>query len=438
MSMLLIGLPMLLLVFYGIKHPWIGILGWTWISLMNPHTFSWRLATMPVAAAMAGSVLLGLVITSDRRNFYVTRESLVLILFMAWMCITLPFSYSFDQSYALWTRVMKIDLMILVALVVLYTRRHIMALAWVLVGSIGFYGVKGGLFTIATGGSYRVWGPEGTYIGGNNEVALALVITIPLMRFLHMTTDKVWVKRGLVVAMLLCAAAALGSQSRGALLAIAAMTLLMWWRGSNRLQFGLLMLAVGIALVAFMPDSWTERMHTIRTYDQDDSANQRLNAWMMAWNIAKNNLFGAGFMVSIPEVCVRFSPIPTDCRAAHSIYFMVLGEHGFIGLFLFLLMWIFVWRTAGRLRIDAAKNPESAWLAPLGAMAQVSLAGYAVGGAFLSLSYYDLPYNVMVLVILGRRWLDGKRWLVEPNEPLLNLPSWLKKRDVDRMSARMS
>ncbi|MFT7774339.1 putative O-glycosylation ligase, exosortase A system-associated [Roseateles sp.] len=416
MSALIIGLPILVLVLYGIRHPWVGILGWTWVSLMNPHTFSWRLSSMPVAAAMAGSVLLGLVITSDKRDFSTTRESRVLMLFMAWMCITLPFSYAFQESYALWNRVMKIDLMILVALVVLYSRKHIMALAWVLVGSIGFYGVKGGLFTIATGGAYRVWGPEGTYIGGNNEVALALVITIPLMRFLQMTTDKVWLKRALLVSMLLCAAAALGSQSRGALLAIAAMATVMWWRGNNRLQVGLVMVVLGLMAVMLMPDHWTERMHTIRTYDQDDSANQRLNAWMMAWNIAKDNLFGAGFMVSIPDVCVRYSPIPTDCRAAHSIYFMVLGEHGFIGLFLFLLMWILTWRTAGRLRIDAAKQPESAWLAPLGAMAQVSLAGYAVGGAFLSLSYYDLPYNVMVLVILGRRWLDRKAWVEEARE----------------------
>lgn len=419
MGTLVIGVPILLLVLYGIRHPWIGILGWTWVSLMNPHTFNWRLASLPVAAAMAGSVLLGLVITSDKRNYYATRESITLMLFMAWMCITLPFSYSFSESVQLWSRVMKIDLMILVALVVLHDRRHIMALAWVLVGSIGFYGVKGGLFTIATGGSYRVWGPEGTYIGGNNEVALALVIAIPLMRFLQMTTDKVWLKRALVASMVLCAVAALGSQSRGALLAIGAMSLLMWWRGSNRLQFGILMVVVGVAVVAFMPDSWTERMHTIRSYDQDDSANQRLNAWMMAWNIAKSNLFGAGYMVSLPEVCALYSPIPTDCRAAHSIYFMVLGEHGFIGLFLFMLMWFFVWRSAGRLRIEAAKQPQTTWLAPLGAMAQVSLAGYAVGGAFLSLSYYDLPYNVMVLVILGRRWLEGKAWIDEERRAAL-------------------
>lgn len=400
-------------VLIALRRPWIGVLVWTWISIMNPHAYTWRLATMPVAATMAGAVLIGLFVTGDRRNLFLTRESAVLLMFMLWMCITLPFSFHFEPSFELWKRVMKIDLMILVALALLYTRKHIIALAWVLAASIGFYGVKGGLFTLATDGSHRVWGPEGTYIGGNNEVALALVMIIPLMQFLRLTTDKVWVKHGLLAVMLLCAVAALGSQSRGALLAISAMAAVMWWRGRNRLRAGLFFVVIAAGLIAFMPDSWMERMQTIQTYEQDDSALQRLNAWEMAWNIAKSNLFGAGFMVAQPDVCAIYSPIPTDCRAAHSIYFMVLGEHGFIGLFLFLLLWILVWRSAGYLRVEAPKQPEARWLAPLGAMAQVSLAGYAVGGAFLSLSYYDLPYNILVLVVLGRRWLEGKAWSEE-------------------------
>jgi hypothetical protein len=50
-------------------------------------------------------------------------------------------------------------------------------------------------------------------------------------------------------------------------------------------------------------------------------------------------------------------------------------------------------------------------------MCQVSLAGYAVGGAFLSLAYYDLPYNELILVVLGCRWMDSKAWLTESASP---------------------
>ncbi len=51
---------------------------------------------------------------------------------MAWMTLTLAFAFTFDSSYYMWNRVMKIDLMILVALVVLHSK-HIYLLVWMLV-----------------------------------------------------------------------------------------------------------------------------------------------------------------------------------------------------------------------------------------------------------------------------------------------------------------
>lgn len=383
---------------------------------MNPHSYAWQLNSMPVAATVAGATLLGVLLTRDERHFFATRETVVLMLFMLWMCITLPFSFYFSDSYPLWNRVMKIDLMVLVAMVVLHSRKHIVLLAWVLAVSIGFFGIKGGLFTLATGGSYRVWGPSGSYIEGNNEIALALVMIIPVMRFLQLTTQSVWLKRGFWLAMVLCAIAALGSQSRGAFVAMGAMVGVLWWRSNEKILPTVFLGVAGIAVLSFMPDEWWARMETIRNYQDDASATGRINAWWMAWNLAKDNFFGGGFMVSKAGLFAAYAPNPLDVHAAHSIYFMVLGEHGFIGLLLFLLLWFFVWRSAGRLRIEGKKLPQTQWLSHLGAMTQVSLAGYAVGGAFLSLSYYDLPYNILILVVLGRRWMDGSTWIREEQE----------------------
>lgn len=411
-----LGPIILALAGYGLLHPWLGILGWTWISIMNPHALSWRLSSMPVAATMALAVLIGILVTKDRRNFFLTRETVVLMLFMLWVSITLAFAFEFGESLYMWNRVMKIDLMVLVAMVVLYSKKHINLLVWVLVGSLGFYGVKGGLFTLATGGSYRVWGPDGSYIAGNNEVALALVMIIPLMRFLQLIAKSAWVRHGFSVSMVLCAVAALGSQSRGAFLAVAAMVGVLWWRSDKKLVVAGLIVVTGFLVLSFMPEQWWDRMGTIRTYEQDSSAGGRINAWWMAWNLAKANFFGGGFMVYTYKLFALYAPNPLAVHAAHSIYFMVLGEHGFIGLFLFLLLWVFVWRSAGRMRVQGRKLPQTQWLSHLGAMCQVSLAGYAVGGAFLSLSYYDLPYNILILVVLGCRWMDGKEWIKEADQ----------------------
>jgi putative inorganic carbon (hco3(-)) transporter len=65
-----------------------------------------------------------------------------------------------------------------------------------------------------------------------------------------------------------------------------------------------------------------------------------------------------------------------------------------------------IWRWAGWLRRNAAANPETQWAADLGSLCQVSLVGFAAGGAFLSLAYFDLPYNLLVLVVVARRILE--------------------------------
>jgi probable O-glycosylation ligase (exosortase A-associated) len=313
-----------------------------------------------------------------------------------------------DGSMEMFKKVMKVDFMILVALVLVVTRTQIMALTSVLVFSLGFYGLKGGIFTIITGGTFRVWGPAGTFIEGNNELALAIIICIPLMRFLQMQVRSKWARWGFGALMLLSAVAALGTQSRGALVAIVAMALMLWWRSGNKLGFSMLLVLLGTAIVAFMPSTWEMRMRSITEYEQDGSAMGRINAWWMAWNLAKSNFAGGGFEIYEPSVFQAYAPNPTDIHAAHSIYFQVLGEHGFVGLILFIAVWICVWRMAEVIRRSGRENSATAWVADLGAMSQAALIGYLVGGMFLSLAYFDLPYNILVLVVASRRWLD--RW----------------------------
>jgi len=403
---------------WALAHPSIGVLLWTWVSIMNPHKLTYGAEDMPVAAMIGGATLVGLFLTRDRRNFFLSAPSVALMLFMLWVCITYLFSFNQDGSTEMLSRVLKIDFMILVALILLYSKKHIISLVWVLVFSIGFYGVKGGLFTLATGGGFHVYGPGG-FIGGNNEIALAIVIVIPLMYFLREQMNKAWQRHAMLASMGLSVIAAIGSQSRGALLAITAMAVLLWLRGRQKFLFGTLMVAGGIALLIFMPANWHERMNTIETYQQDSSAMGRINAWQMTWNLASHNFFGGGFDIYTPHLFAIYAPNPEDLHVAHSIYFSVLGEHGFIGLALFLTIWALTWRWAGWLRKNATGNPETEWAAVLGSMCQVSLVGYAVGGAFLSLAYFDLPYNIMVLAVLARRWVEHYQAGENFDEPLL-------------------
>jgi putative inorganic carbon (HCO3(-)) transporter len=394
---------------FACRHTWVAALLWTWISIMNPHKLAWGFAqSMPFAAMAAGAAAISLVITKDKlalpRNHAVTA----LILLTFWMCVTTAFAIHPEGSWPLLERTLKIQVMTLIALAALRERRHVELFIWVNALSIGFYGLKGGLFTLASGGEQRVWGPPGGFIEGNNELGLALVMVIPLMNYLRAVATRRWIRGGLVGLMSITAIAVLGTQSRGAFLAILAMGLFMWMRSREKAVAAVVIGVIGLTLTAFMPQTWSDRMSTIGSYEQDGSAMGRINAWKMATHLANARPLGGGFDIYSGEIFARYAPVPEDVHAAHSIYFQVLGEHGYLGLLLFLLIGAYAFATASRIRRETERLPEAQWLHYLASMMQVSMVGYAVGGAFLSLAYFDLPYNVLVVVVVSQRWLQGR------------------------------
>ena len=405
-----------------LRWPWIGIMLWTWLSIMNPHRYTYGIAySAPLAATTVGVIFLGLLMSKDRESPLKGSPVAWFVCFVVWVNLSWLAGLDVGNDYEMWKKVMKIDLMILVSLTILRSKQHIFALTVVCAASIALLAIKGGIFTFTSGGGSKVWGPPGSFIEDNNEFALAIVMTIPLLRFLQMQLANAWARHALTGTMILSAAAALGSQSRGALLGISAMVITLWWRGKRKFGGAILLLAVSLLLISFMPDSWTNRMETIQTYEQDQSAMGRINAWWVAWGIGLNHLTGVGFNTATTELFAKYGHYADIPRAAHSIYFQVLGNHGFIGLFLFVGIWISCWRTAGWLRSQKNLIPAAKWTADLGAMCQVALVGYAVGGAFLSLAYFDLPYDILVLLVLTRVWVEKQSWHTEP----ANLPRWM-------------
>lgn len=384
---------------------WFGVLMWVWVSLMNPHRLTWGFAyDLPFAMLIAIATVGGFLFDKGPKRFPWSALTITLVMFIVWMNVTTVFALVPDAARTEWTRVMKTMMMLIVLLTVLHGRKHIEWLTWVIALSIGFFGVKGGIFTATGGAMNRVWGPAGSYIEDNNALAAALIMVVPLLWYLRGQAAKPIVRWGLLAAILLTAASALGSYSRGALLALAAMAVFMWFKSSHKLPLAMLMIVAAPGLFYMLPEQWFERMQTIGEYQADSSALGRINAWYTAYNVAKDRpLTGGGFQIWDPAVFDRYAPIPWDVHAAHSIYFAVLGEHGFVGLALFLMLGVLTWTTARWIVKQSRPRPELAWAANLAEMCQVSLIGYAVGGAFLSLSYYDLPYYIMAVLVLLRR-----------------------------------
>ena len=386
---------------FVIRRPFWGVLLMSWLGYMNPHLLCFGfMKTMPVVQIVAIATMIGLLVSKEPKRMIWSREVVCLLIFVGWMGITTTQAFYFDAAVAQYTKVIKIQILTVMALLVLTSRERVHLFVWVVVVSLGFYGIKGGIFTLLNGGLYRVQGPFGSFIGGNNELALALVMTIPLMRYLQLREQSKLIKSGLSVAIVLSLIAAVGSQSRGALVALVLTGSLFWLKSRNKLSTGLL-IAIAVVLAAIiMPEQWYARMNTIGAYDQDNSALGRINAWWTAWNVANNRLFGGGFEMWQGPVFDAYAPVHYDVHDAHSIYFKVLGEHGHVGLFLFLSLLAMTWFKCRDVTRIAKSRHDALWARDLAAMLQVAMVAYLSGGAFLGLSYFDYIYHVVAIAVV--------------------------------------
>lgn len=386
---------------WSLRYPWVGAILWAVISLGSPHQqFGYAAAGWPVGMAMAGCTLLGLLVTKERRNPFDNAAVMLTLALSIWMTIAQPFAFEPDLSFDLWERSIKIFAMLFVTLALIDTREKLNVFIWANVVAIGFYGIKGGLFSIMTGGQFIIIGPGG-FIGGNNELALAEIMVLPFIRYLQQQAVSKWLRRGLGISMGLLAISIVVSHSRGALLGLVAMLFFFWLKNDKKFRFGLI-IVIGMAVIlAAMPDEWWSRMDTIKSYEEDASAQGRINSWWLAWNVATDRITGGGFRLTVPWIFAKYAPNPRMIFVAHSIYFQLMGEQGFIGLVVFLLIGVTTWVNAKRMIRAGLATPELKWAADLGGMVHASMIGFAVSGAFLSMAYFDLPYNVMAMTAVA-------------------------------------
>lgn len=399
-------------VFFGavpfiLARPKVGIVMWCVVSYMNPHRLTWGWAySYPFAAITAAATLTSVLFSKEPKRIPWTATSVVWVIFIVWMSFTTLFALVPGDAHDEWSRTMKIQIMTFVTLMVMTSRDRLHMLVWAIVISLGFYGVKGGLFAILTGGEYRVSGPPESFIEDNNSLALALVMILPLMRYLQLNSAQRWVRLGLTAAMVLSVLSALASYSRGAFLAITAMAFMLFMKSRRKGIILAAMLVLIPAVLSFMPEKWYERIETIEHYDQDKSTLGRFNAWWFAYNLAMDRPVGGGFNTFDPKLFQHYAPEPNNFHDSHSIYFEVLGEHGFVGLFLFLLLLWLTFRNGSWVNRHAAGREDLRWALDLSAMVQVSLVGYAVGGAFLGMAYYDLYWHLVAINLLTRTLVE--------------------------------
>jgi putative inorganic carbon (HCO3(-)) transporter len=388
-------------------RPFYGVVMWTIVAFLNPERYAWSSREFPAALAVAVPTLAGFVIFSRRWNRLFCGEVFMMGVLWVWFSVTTlnsahdpMFAEKADSAWYHWNLLSKIFLMTAVTIAIVDGWQRLRWLALAIAGSFGFLVVKTLPAIILSDGASRVYGPPNSMIADNNDFGLALNMALPFFFFLAKTESRPWVKRGLAFIFVATIPAILFTYSRGALVGLIAVLLCMLLQAKQKAI--LVPFAVLVILFAsfLTPPEWRARMSHTRPDSLDASALSRLNSWSYSWNLALDNpIMGGGFEAFTPSLYQRYAPDPRDVHGPHSIYFGVLAEHGFTGLFLYLLMvagcFIRLQKIIrlGHLHADTrAINYAN--------MLRFSLVGFLVSGAFLGRAYFDFFFSVVACVAI--------------------------------------
>jgi len=346
--------------------------------------------------------------SKEKKNLPGNSLVIIWIVFLVWLSICTIFAVYPDLAYDQWIKVVKIQLTTFVTLMLMRDFQRINQLIWVIIVSIGFYSVKGGIFTFMTGGAYHVFGPSGSDIQENNALAVAILMIIPLMVYVRKFPPYPWVQKIMPFCIFFSLASVIGSQSRGAILAILAVGAFYWWKSKSKLFTAMVFAFLATLTLLFMPQSWHERVDSISEYQEDSSSMERIRAWEYSIAIASDRLTGGGFSSWSLENYHKYEIWSEKSFVAHSIYFSVLNDAGWPGLLLFLLILLMIWLQLRNVIKLTATDPERADYNFLAKMLQISIVAFLAGGAFLSLAYFDLAWHVMAITIALNQLAMGK------------------------------
>lgn len=412
---------MLIIVPLALQRPFAAFLMWTWTLVMAPnyylygfmqpirynlvfaaicifHLFSGRLGKLPFASGK-------------------TQLLLWLLLIHASFCAALAYDSNIN-NIDLYSNFLKMAVFCLLLPYFARTRAHLHSLIIIIVMGIGFHGVVEGLKVLVTAGGHHVDGIGTSMLSDNNHLAVGLVMVLPLLFYLYQYSERKMVRFGFLAALWLTVVSVIGTNSRGGFIGLAIVGF--WFVVTSNRKFLSIFISLVVVLTVFFvaPDSWFERINTISEAGDDASFMGRVVAWKISLAIAlENPFFGGGFhAVQTPFVWNIFKaanenftflntpPASLIARAAHSIYFEILGDMGFVGLGLFLMVIINSQLQVRNIKIIIKKGGiKKSWAVDMASMLGLSVVAYAVAGAGVSLAYFEVFYMLAIMIdVLNR------------------------------------
>ncbi|PWG02177.1 putative O-glycosylation ligase, exosortase A system-associated [Sphingosinicella humi] len=422
----------------GLKRPFLFVLAYAYVDIVSPQRLSYYLLnSIPVSMIVAGLAFAGWLIADDKRHLKVTGRQWLMLVLLAYAGWTTLRADLYVEALSKWDWVWKAMAWAIFLPLTLRTRLRIEAYLLFMILSAAAIVIVGGIKTLLSGGGYGVLhlmvdNNSGLYEGSTiATVAIAIIPVILWLARFGTVYARDWRVRLFASALILaCLLIPVGTEARTGLVCAGALAIFLLREAKNRIAYMAMIALAVVVAVPFLPQSFTGRMSTIQTYEADASASTRLAVWAWTWDYAKENPLGGGFeayrqnslrvkMVSSENVgvveLVDRSVVEDQGRAYHSSYFEMLGEQGFPGLILFLLI-----HGIGLIRMEVLRRRhrgaegDQAWISPLATALQNGHLVYLVGSLFIGIAWQPFIYMLIAVQIgfdtyVSRRANEGTR-----------------------------
>jgi len=407
----------------GVRKPFLFVLAYAYIDIVAPQKVSWGfLQSIPISLIAFMGAVTAWAVAEDKSGIRFSPRQMLLLLLLIYCGLTTRGADFPDEALEKWAWVWKALVFAMFLPLTLRTRLRIEAFTLIMVLSVGVIVIGGGIKTLAGGGGYgelKLLVNDNTGLYEGSIISTVAVCVMPLALWLarHGTIFKpgllVWLfALGICFSCLLMP---VGTQARTGLICVAVLGVMMLRSVKRRLLYiGAIGALVTIA-IPFLPQSYTERMSTIRNHQSDQSASTRVAVWKWTIEYAKTHPFGGGFeayrqnVLSYDKIeaenagdnntAIETQRIEERGRAYHSSYFEMLGEQGYPGLAMWLLLHIMGVIHMEVIRRSYAKNtsPELRWVTPLADALQQAQIVYLFGGAFVGIAFQPFCYMLVGL-----------------------------------------
>ncbi len=391
------------------RRPFVGLLVFTWLAYMRAQDLTWGFARgMRWSAYVAFVTFAGFLAGEKSRFFLPDVRCWIMIAMVVIAGIGITMSRSPDpyqiSRYAEFTKIICIAIF---TTVVVKSREHLRVLCWLIALSFAFYGVKGGLWGIQTLGQSPILRGPGGLLQDNNAFGLALTMAVPFLINIGLSEKREVLRRAFLWAVPLTVFTIALTHSRGSFLSLVGAFGVLIWRSRNRVAAMTVAFLVALVAVIVAPASYKERISTIASYEEDNSAQARFTSWAVAIRMAVDNpWFGVG-MKKFRQHYLEYEPNPTPSQlagtaiyVAHNSYLQAWAEMGSLQMALFFTLIGMTYWTCWKVRKKARRRYYSSWIINYATMFEASLTGYCIGSVFLNRADFDLFYHFVAIVIV--------------------------------------